>query len=142
MVDGDFVVHCAIHVDAPRDVVWPFIVDTNGWFGQQKTHSVGGPAGQVGERFHAMAVGSDVVMFCLENVELQFGRRRTLRINAPDGTFYGYSSWLLADSEAGTEVTYDVYCRYPMPAGTDRVALTNELSRTALANLKIVVETR
>ena len=78
----------------------------------------------------------------LENVELEPGRRRTIRVNAPDGTFYGYSSWTLADSDDGTMVTYDVYCRYPMPAGTDRDALMADLGRTALANLKTVVEAK
>jgi len=140
MVDMDFVVHSAIFVDAPRDVVWPLIVDTNSWFDSQQTRSVGGPVGKVGERFHATAAGSNVVALQLENVELEPGRRRTIRINAPDGTFVGFSSWALADSASGTAVTYDVYCRWPMPADTDRDAVLADASSRALANLKVVLE--
>ena len=142
MIDMDFVVHSAIHVNAPRDVVWPLIVDTNSWFEGQHTHSVGGPVGKVGERFHAKALGSDVVALHLENVELEPGRRRTIRINSPDGTFAGFSSWTLADSAGGTAVTYDVYCRWPMPVDTDLDALLADASRRALANLKVVVEAK
>ena len=142
MIDVDFVVHCAIEVDAPRNTVWPFIVDTNSWMGQH-VRAVAGPAGKVGERFEVTMPGSDTVLFHLENVELEASRRRTLRVYAPDGTFYGYSSWAIADSNGGgTAVTYDVYCRYPMPAGTDLDALLADASRKGLDNLKVVVEAR
>jgi hypothetical protein len=140
LIDMDFVVHCAIDVDAPRSTVWPYIVDTNSWM-EQQLRSAGGTAGKVGERFDVHMPGSDVVLFHLENVELEPGQRRTIRVYATDGTFYGYSSWALRDNTSGgTAVTYDVYCRYPMPAGTDLDSLLADASSRALANLKVIAE--
>jgi hypothetical protein len=49
---------------------------------------------------------SDVALLHIENVELEPGLRRTIRIASPDGTFVGFSSWTLADSGGGTAVTY------------------------------------
>src|SRR5688572_6365027 len=111
----DFVSHGEIAVSASPEAIWPAIVDTNGWHGTWLT-SVGGPPGEVGERFHASdPANREVALLHIENVELDLGRRRTIRINTPDGSFSGYSSWLLTERGAETVVGYDVFCLYPFP---------------------------
>jgi hypothetical protein len=140
MIEIDFVTHSEVFIAAPRSAVWPFILDPSRWRSEPKAVHAGGRVGEIGERFDVTAPGDDVVSFRLENVELVSGRRRTIRLEAPDGRFWGFASWVLAESGTGTSVTYDVYCHYPVPAETDYAALLAEGQRRALEDLKPAVE--
>lgn len=139
----DFLSHAEIVVQAPPKEVWAAVADTNGWHGTRMVH-VDGPVGEVGERFHVTPADQpDMVMLHADNVELVPERRRTIRIHTADGTFTGYSSWILQDRGAETSVTYDVFCRYPFPREmVDGLgALAQQQNEEGLRRLKAFVET-
>lgn len=121
----NFVSHGELAIAATPDEVWPAILDTNGWHGTN-TVSVGGPKGEVGERFNVFPMAqpdgaattvsdANPPMLTLETAEIEPGRRRTVRIHGPDGSYTGYSSWRLTGEGEGTVVAYDAYCFFPFP---------------------------
>jgi hypothetical protein len=139
----DFLSHAEIAIGAGPDAVWPAIADTNGWHGTHLARA-GGPRGEVGERFHASPPDHpDMIMLHLTNVELEPGRRRTIRIHTPDGQFSGYSSWTLTGDGASTIVAYDVFCLHPFPkeaVGDDLLAQAQAGNEEGLRRLKAFVE--
>lgn len=111
----DLVTHSEVTIDRPAAAIWPRILDPSAWKqGAKLTHHAG-PAGAVGEIFAAVEPGTqDKVAFYVENVELEQGRRRTIKLLAPGGggsggALIGYASWTLTERGGRTVVRYDVY---------------------------------
>ena len=59
----DLVTHSEVLIDASAAAIWPSILDTNAWHIHQTVTSIGGPAGQAGERFQSTPHGQpDLVL--------------------------------------------------------------------------------
>ena len=113
----DFITHSEILIDAKPADIWPLIVDPSSWHATMDMVPVDGPAGEVGQRFHAVPKGyPDAVAFHVVNAEVEPDRRRTMRLESTEGAFMGFSSWTLSERGAQTALSYDVYTHYAVPA--------------------------
>ena len=144
MIDIDFLIHSEVVVAATPAAIWPYIIETNRWHGSQTMIPAGGPPGEVGERFHAVHSDfPDMVAFHIENVELATHRRRTIRLDTPEGRYLGYATWVLGEGTTGTTVAYHVYCRYSAPVDAVRDGLLVQAQRQmddGLERLKGLIE--
>lgn len=104
----DLISHEVVLVRATSSEVWPHIVKPDGW--KQGAALVPMPSNDGRVRFKAtMPDQPETVVFYAEQVELIEGQRRTMRLNAVDGTLMGYSSWVLTSQPGATLVEYHVY---------------------------------
>src|SRR5690349_15066298 len=111
MMDAyDFIVHNEVFIAAPAAEIWPHILNPDGWrSGGIQLVGDSGEAGQVGERFKAVAAGQDEpIYYYVTNAELMPERRRTIRLDKTAGGLIGYASWVLTPVGGGTRVEYHV----------------------------------
>lgn len=113
-VTTDLVMHNEIVIEASPAKVWPLVVEPNSWKKGAKLISVGGPAGQPGERFKAVMSDGQIVFYA-ENVDVVPPRRRTVRLNTVEGKLIGYAVWQLTPQGTETRVQYDVYSAVDLP---------------------------
>lgn len=113
-VTTDLVMHNEIVIKASPAKLWPLVVELNSWKQGAKLVSMGGPAGQQGERFKAV-MGDDQIVFYVENVEVEPQRRRTVRLNTVEGKLIGYAIWQLIPKGTETSFQYDVYSTVDLP---------------------------
>jgi uncharacterized protein YndB with AHSA1/START domain len=142
LVQVDFLSHAETVIAAPAETIWPAIVDPNPWHGSQLI-SVGGPKGEVGERFHGVdPANPEVVQLYVQNAEMVPHRRRTIRITFGDGTYSGYSTWTLKPKGSETIATYEIFCLYAMPAeaAAGAAAIAQAGAEASLKLLKEYVE--
>jgi hypothetical protein len=141
----DFLTHSKVHIAAGAAAIWPHIVDLGGWRRGQILVPLGDVKGLVGDRFHAAAPEApDVALYHVENAELVPEQRRTIRLDALDGTFMGFATWELTPAGDGTVVAYDVYTRGPMlPPGQsaeELLAWAQQVMDEGLSRLKAFIE--
>lgn len=111
--------HNAILIAASPAEIWPHVVDPSAWKAGAKLIPLGDSAG----RFKAVGPDDpDVALFYVDNVELVPERRRTIRLNAPDGALIGFASWELTQQDAATLVEYHVYSQQTLSPGQSRGA--------------------
>lgn len=114
MASVDLISHDVVLIRAPGAKVWPHIVKPDGW--KQGAALVAVPSNDGRARFKAiMPDRPETVVFYAEQVELVEGQRRTMRLNAVDGTLMGYVSWVLTPQPGATLVEYHVYSTVNMP---------------------------
>lgn len=141
----DFLTHSKVRVKAAPDMVWPRIVDLEGWRTSQTLVLIDGERGQVGARFHAVATEApDTPLFEVVNAEMVPDQRRTIRLTGLDGHFIGFATWELTPAGEETIVAYDVYCRDAMLAPgqsqAEMLAMAGQVMDQGLRSLKAVVE--
>ena len=111
--DLSLVTHNAVVIDAEAERIWPHIVKPDTW----KAGAQLVPAEGAEHRFKAVLPGDpDTALFHVTNVEFDAPQRRTIRLNALDGSLIGHASWELTPVEGGTRVAYDVYSQQAVPA--------------------------
>jgi len=134
----DLVTHNQVLIAALPAKIWPYILDPNTWkTGAQLRPSAGCTSGAAARFTAAMAEEPQNILFSAENVELLTERRRTLRLNALDGTLVGFVTWRLTPLNDATLLEYDVYCQISTPGADDQRRFAAEL-----IGLKELVEVR
>ncbi|MGE0552086.1 MAG: hypothetical protein AB7R55_01525 [Gemmatimonadales bacterium] len=132
----DLVTHSEVTIDRTAAAVWPRIVDPSAWKQGATLRHHAGPAGAVGEVFAALEPGDPgKVAFYVENVELEPGRRRTIKLIAPGaggsgGALIGYASWTLTERGGRTVVRYDVYSETVLEAAQAAATSAAERQKT------------
>ncbi len=112
--DLSLVTHNAVTIAAPPERIWPHIVDPGDWKAGAQLVPVNGN----GHRFKAvMPEDPNTALFHVINVEFDAPARRTIRLNALDGTLIGFASWELTATAGGTRVAYHVYTQQQAPPG-------------------------
>ena len=142
--DLSLVTHNAVVIAAQAERIWPQIVEPDAWKAGAQLVPVDGAE----HRFKAVLPDDpDTALFHVTNVEFDAPHRRTIRLNALDGTLIGHASWELTPVEGGTRVAYHVYSQQQVPSGQppiDRKAyLQANYTRfqEELHGLKTLVET-
>ena len=116
----DLVTHNAVVIDASPAKIWPYIMDPSGWKAGAQLEHLDGEKGQAGERFRAfMPDDPATTLFHVTNVELMPERRRSMKLNASDGTLIGYASFELTPEGDRTRAEYHVYSQSPPIPGMD-----------------------
>lgn len=147
----DFITHNEVHIAADPAGVWPHLRNVNAWKAGARTTYVDGDHDAVGERFKVSSQGDESSFYFIETVELEAGKRWTIRLNGPRGELRGYATWTLAAESGGTRLRYDTFIRSQLAAGTtpEDAARTGErINREAqqrmdgeFSRLKRLVET-
>ncbi len=113
-VDLSLVTHNAVIIAAPAERIWPHIVEPDAWKAGARLVPVEGAE----HRFRAvMPNDPDTPLFHVTNVEFDPPARRTIRLNALDGTLIGFATWELTPANGGTRVAYHVYSQQEAPPG-------------------------
>ena len=142
-VDLSLVTHNAVTIAAPAKRIWPHIVEPDAWKAGAQLVPVEGAE----HRFQAvMPNDPDTPLFHVTNVEFDPPARRTIRLNALDGTLIGFATWELTPANGGTRVAYHVYSQQEAPPGgpaIDREAYLEDNRKRfqeELNSLKALVE--
>jgi hypothetical protein len=141
----DFLTHSRIRIAADPAAIWPIVIDSKREGAEMPLLSIEGEKGSVGERFKSvLATDPDTPLYFVTNAEVVPQSRRTIRLESVDGVFWGFATWTLTPHGDETELTYDVYCRYPgLPAGqshADFMAGFQDVMDAGLARMKAIVE--
>lgn len=141
----DFLTHSKVAIKAGPGLIWPRIVDLEGWRTNQTLLLISGEPDQVGARFHAVATEAPgTPLFEVVNAEMVPQQRRTIRLTGLDGHFIGFATWELTPAGDETIVAYDVYCRDAMLAPgqsqAELLAMAGKVMDQGLRSLKAVVE--
>jgi hypothetical protein len=119
----DMISHHTVNIAAPEDRVWPWILEPNRWKQGPELKLLEGGAGNVGARFGAVLPADPTnILYHVAAVEVVPRVRRTLRLNALDGSLIGFSSWRLSGGEDTTIVDYDVYTQASLDLTVDAIA--------------------
>lgn len=111
--DLSLVTHNAVVIAAQAERIWPHIVEPDAWKAGAQLVPVEGAE----HRFKAVLPDDpDTALFHVTNVAFDAPHRRTIRLNALDGTLIGHASWELTPVEGGTRVAYHVYSQQAVPA--------------------------
>src|SRR5215469_11310962 len=86
----DFTTHNEIVINAPSTRIWPHIVRLADWKKGPEPIVIKGAEDQIGAQFKVVGGTPKVLEFYSENVEVVAPQRRTIRLNAPDGSLIGY----------------------------------------------------
>ena len=117
-VDVSLVTHNAVTIAAPAERIWPHIVEPDAWKAGAQLVPVEGAE----HRFQAvMPDAPDTPLFHVTNVEFDPPARRTIRLNALDGSLIGFATWELTATDGGTRVAYHVYSQQEAPAGAPAI---------------------
>ena len=142
-VDLSLVTHNSVTIAAPRERIWPHVVEPGDWKAGARLVPLEGS----GHRFKAVLPNDPATaLYHVTNVELDAPARRTIRLNALDGSLIGFASWELTPANGGTRVAYHVYSQQEAPPGgpaIDREAyMQNNRKRfqEELMRLKEIVE--
>jgi LEA14-like dessication related protein len=133
------VTHSEIQVAAPAIVVWPHILQPNGWKLGLHPVRVEGDLDQVGEVREASA-GPAVLR--VETVALKAPVRKVVRLTTGSDLDPAWAAWHLTDAGGVTTVAYDVYG--DVETGTDDaaafVSANQQRFDAELVSLKQLVE--
>jgi hypothetical protein len=112
----DLVTQNEVLIKATPAEIWPQIVAPNAWKSGPKLLVVSGEPTRIGATFNAVMPDSpQKIEFHAENVEMVAQRRRTIRLNAPDGALIGFAMWELTPRNGATLVEYRVYSQVAIP---------------------------
>ena len=78
----------------------------------------------------------DTALFYVENVEFDPPRRRTMRLNSPDGALIGFASFELTAQDGATIVEYHVYSSSVLPEETVAAMSEDDLAALRANNYK------
>lgn len=141
----DFLTHSKIRIAAGPAAIWRIVIDPKREGAEMPLVSIEGEKGSVGERFKSvLATAPDTPLYFVTNAEVVPQSRRTIRLESVDGVFWGFATWTLSPHGGETELTYDVYCRYPrLPDGqshADFMAGFQDVMDRSLERIKAMVE--
>lgn len=119
-----------VRIARPASAVWPFIMDPGSWKQGNRLVHRSGPRGATGEVFAAVSAATPQAPdYFVENAEVTPGKRRVIKLYAPDGTLVGFAAFVLTEDRGATVVRYDVYSETLIPAA--EVARTTPAARAA-----------
>ena len=104
-LDLSLVTHNTVTIVAPRERIWPHVVEPGDWKAGARLVPLEGS----GHRFKAVMPNDPATaLYHVTNVELDAPARRTIRFNALDGSLIGFASCELTPAPGGTRVANHV----------------------------------